>query len=132
MNSDIIPVISWRSPTSRWIIRRIELMVALACLPLEIAAQSSNPGRLINLSFRGNAGSTQILMVGYVVGGTGTSGTENLLERGIGPSLAAFGITGILADPTLAIFSGPNQIAFNDNWGHLPATKRRLPPPLRQ
>jgi hypothetical protein len=39
-----------------------------------------------------------------------------LLIRGIGPGLTAFGVSGVLADPQIAIFSGSTQIASNDNW----------------
>ena len=74
---------------------------------------------LSNLSIRSNAGSgAQTLIVGVTVGGTGTSGTKNVLIRGIGPTLGAFGVTGVLADPKLEIFSSlsPVAIASNDNW----------------
>jgi hypothetical protein len=39
--------------------------------------------------------------------------------RGIGPSLAAYGVPGALGNPTLRVYSGPAVIATNDNWGSL-------------
>jgi hypothetical protein len=41
-----------------------------------------------------------------------------VLIRGIGPSLATFGVGGPLADPKIELFNGQSQsIATNDNWG---------------
>jgi hypothetical protein len=40
-----------------------------------------------------------------------------VLIRAIGPTLAPFGVTDLLADPKLELFSGPGKIAENDNWG---------------
>jgi hypothetical protein len=39
-----------------------------------------------------------------------------MLVRGIGPSLAAFQVTGFLSDPVLALYRDTVQIASNDNW----------------
>ncbi len=40
-----------------------------------------------------------------------------MLIRAVGPSLAAFGVTGVLADPKLELFDGQSRrIAANDNW----------------
>ena len=40
-----------------------------------------------------------------------------MLIRGVGPTLATFGVAGVLADPQIAVFtSGGVQIASNDNW----------------
>ena len=40
--------------------------------------------------------------------------------RGIGPSLAAFGIADALRDPTLQLFNGNTDLGANDNWGDNP------------
>ena len=78
---------------------------------------TANPGRLINLSVNTTAGKNQVLTVGFVIGGAGTSGSESLLIRATGPALVPFGVTGIVADPTLTVFSGQTAVASNDNWG---------------
>jgi hypothetical protein len=81
------------------------------------AGQVSAPevGRLVNLSIRTNAGTgAQTLIVGFNLSGTGTN---QLLVRGVGPTLTTFGVTGVLADPALQLFRGPTAIATNDNWG---------------
>jgi sugar lactone lactonase YvrE len=75
-------------------------------------------GRLSSLSVRSQAGTgDQTLIVGLSLGGSGASGTRPVLLRGIGPSLVPFGVLGALADPTLAVLSGSQVIATNDNWG---------------
>jgi outer membrane protein assembly factor BamB len=77
--------------------------------------QAGDPtARLRNLSTRGFVGTGEnILIAGFVVGGTGTM---RLLLRGIGPSLAQFGVPGVLAQPRLTVFSGGTAIRSNTGW----------------
>ena len=85
---------------------------------ITLAAAGAQPGRISNLAIRSLAGSgAQTLIVGVSVGGSGTSGPKPLLLRGIGPGLAAFGVTGTLADPKLEVYAGASKISENDNWG---------------
>jgi sugar lactone lactonase YvrE len=71
--------------------------------------------RLINISTRAMVGTgANILIPGFVVTGPGT---ETLLIRADGPSLAQFSVTGILAQPTLSLYSGSTMIASNTGWG---------------
>jgi hypothetical protein len=43
---------------------------------------------------------------------------KTLLIRGVGPSLAPYGVTGLLADPVLNIYdSSGNLVATNNDWG---------------
>jgi autotransporter-associated beta strand protein len=56
------------------------------------------------------------VIVGTVIGGAGTSGGKPLLVRAVGPSLAPFGVTGMLPDPKLDLYSGPTVVTANDNW----------------
>jgi hypothetical protein len=53
--------------------------------------------------------------VGYVVGGTGTSGSKPILIRAAGPTLGArpFSIAGTLADPRLELFAGATKDVEN-------------------
>eukprot|EP01031_Cornospumella_fuschlensis_P052209 gene52209-63817_t len=39
-----------------------------------------------------------------------------MLARAVGPTLTAFGLTGVLADPRLSLMSGTTTVASNDNW----------------
>ena len=70
--------------------------------------------RLINVSVSKQIATGGSLTAGFVIGG-GTART--VLVRAIGPGLAAFGLTGTMADPKLSLFSGSNTIQENDNWG---------------
>lgn len=72
--------------------------------------------RLANLSVRSTAGSGErTLIAGFVIGG---SGQKQVLLRGIGPGLAQFGLSGVLANPQLRVFGAGNAIVGeNDDWG---------------
>lgn len=75
---------------------------------------ASGTARLVNLATRvqvGGSAGTPIL--GFVTGG---SGSKNLVLRAVGPGLAAFNVSGALADPSLSLVSGATTIASNDNW----------------
>jgi len=73
------------------------------------------PARLINISARSQVGTgANILIAGFVIQG---SGTKTVLLRAVGPGLAAFGVQGALADPTLSVFSGSTLVSSNDDWG---------------
>ena len=50
---------------------------------------------------------------GFIVNGTTP---KKVLARGIGPSLAPFGVANPLLDPVLQVFSGQTLLATNDNW----------------
>jgi hypothetical protein len=72
--------------------------------------------RLANLSVRAPAGTgDQTLILGFYVGGTGS---KQVLIRGVGPTLAQYGVSGVLADPQLKLFNAKNTlINQNDDWG---------------
>ncbi len=70
--------------------------------------------RLVNVSARINVTPGEgTLIAGLVIAG---NAPKKVLIRGVGPALAAFDVTGVLADPQIAIFSGASLIAGNDNW----------------
>lgn len=73
------------------------------------------PGqKLLNLSTRATAGSGEDLLVAGFVVPPGT--TKRVLVRAVGPGLAAFGVAGVLAQPTLTLYSGTTSVATNTNW----------------
>ncbi len=88
---------------------------------LEASLTPSSP-RLLNISVLNFVGSG--LTAGFVVKG---EGIRTVLIRAVGPSLAPFGVSGLLADPRLELFDGQSRsIAVNDNWsdaGVLAATE---------
>jgi hypothetical protein len=78
---------------------------------------NNDPGRLVNMSIRTNAGTgDNTLIVGVGLGGGGTSGNKAVLLRAVGPTLTAFGVGGALADTIMTVFQGSAQIAQNDDW----------------
>lgn len=74
--------------------------------------------RLSNLSTRGQVlTNDRVLIGGFAV--TADTGTDNrrVLIRGMGPTLASYGVSGTLSDPVLEIYdSAGNLIGRNDNW----------------
>ena len=88
--------------------------------PVTLAISNAAPsevGRLVNLSIRSNAGTgSQTLIVGFAVGGAGTSGAIPLLLRGMGPSLAPYGVSDFLPDPVATLYRSTTPLAVNDNW----------------
>jgi TonB family protein len=79
-----------------------------------VAPAGAPTSSLTNLSVRSTAGSgSATLIVGFNIFGTGS---KSVLLRGIGPSLAQFGVPGLVANPALQLYSGSTQIAQNDDW----------------
>ena len=68
-----------------------------------------------NISTRGTAGTGDDVMIGgFIVGGTAPA---RVMIRAIGPSLAVFGVTGVLPDPVLELHDKDGAlIDQNDNW----------------
>jgi arylsulfate sulfotransferase len=71
--------------------------------------------KLANMSTRGSVGTVDnILINGFIVGDVGST---TVVVRALGPSLASYGVSGVLSDPTLAIYDANGSvIARNDNW----------------
>ena len=77
-------------------------------------AGTGDTPRFTNLSARNKVGTgANILIAGFTLDG---EGARNLLIRAVGPKLSEFGVTGVLTDPKLEIYSGSTKIAENDNW----------------
>ena len=61
------------------------------------------------------AGTSNILIAGFVIEG---NSPQTVLIRGIGPGLSQFGVSGVLATPSLSIFDSTQKlIAQNQAWG---------------
>jgi hypothetical protein len=70
--------------------------------------------RLLNISTRARVlTGEQVLIAGFIINGTGP---KQVIVRGIGPSLTAAGLSGVLADPTLELHQGNTTLTSNDNW----------------
>ena len=75
--------------------------------------------RMLNTSERGRVGTGEdILIAGFVVSG---SLPKMMLVRGVGPTLARYGVTDFLADPVLKVYratdTGAVLVGSNDDWG---------------
>jgi hypothetical protein len=89
--------------------------VALAEIYDASGTAGSEAQRLANISTRGtvDVGTDGLLIGGFVV--TGNT-PKKVLIRGVGPGLAAFGVTGALADPRISVYSASALVAQNDDW----------------
>jgi len=74
--------------------------------------------RLIDISSRAQVGAgANILIAGFIISGPPGS-TEQVLVRGVGPSLSQFGVSGFLAQPVLTLYNASGTVvATNTGWG---------------
>jgi hypothetical protein len=81
--------------------------------------------QLANISTRGFVRTGENVMIGgFILGG---SNNTRIVVRGIGPSLAQFGLTPVLADPTLELRdSNGALLVSNDNWQDDPVSAGQL------
>jgi hypothetical protein len=77
----------------------------------------TSPGRLINLSLLTDLAAGDSFTMGFVVGGSGTTGAKALLVRAAGPSLAPLGVANAHPDPKIDLYAGTTKLRENDNWG---------------
>jgi N-acetylneuraminic acid mutarotase len=89
------------------------LLAEIYELPMAGGATVAAP-RLINVSVRKQLGAG--LTVGFVIAG---GGSRTVLIRAVGPALgsAPFNLSGVAADPQLALFAGATRTAENNDWG---------------
>jgi glucose/arabinose dehydrogenase len=76
---------------------------------------------LVNISTRSVAQTgSNVVIGGFVIDG---NMPKTVLVRGRGPSMsgAPFFVSGVLANPSLRLFSGQTVIAQNDNWQDVPS-----------
>ncbi len=81
----------------------------------------SPTNRLSNVSSRELISTgTGIAIAGFVIDGA-PGQTKQVLIRGIGPQLLAYGVTGTLSQPTISVYNSSNAvIATNTGWGTNP------------
>jgi hypothetical protein len=82
--------------------------------------------KLANISTRAFVETgANIVIAGFIVGGT--SGSDRMALRGIGPSLVTLGLSNTLADPTLELRDGNGALLRgNNNWEDDPAQAAEL------
>jgi len=88
----------------------------LAAPPVTVAFNVSLAAPLVNVSIFGQVGSVQnAIVAGFVIAGVGT---KPMLFRGVGPTLAGYGVTGVLAAPMLQLYDGSGTLLLsNSGWG---------------
>jgi phospholipase/lecithinase/hemolysin len=80
-----------------------------------VTGQVPAQGHALNISARAFVGTGENALInGFIISG---SAAKTVIIRALGPTLTAFGVSGVLADPTLTIYNSANQVvAANDNW----------------
>ena len=72
-----------------------------------------SPSKLLNISTLTTLNANDLVSAGFIIGGTQA---QTVLIRAIGPGLTQLGVPGVLADPTMELFSGQTVIGSNDDW----------------
>lgn len=85
----------------------------------DVSASGESAADIVNISTRGEVGTDDDVMIaGFIVSGPTP---RQVLVRGIGPTLAGYGVLDTLADPKLELFVQSNgaaasPLSTNDNW----------------
>jgi hypothetical protein len=89
-------------------------------------ADSAAASQLANISTRGFVQTGDNVMIGgFILGGSNQN--TGIVVRGIGPSLAQFGLSNVLADPTLELRNSNGALLLaNDDWQNDPAQAVQL------
>ncbi len=78
---------------------------------------TEDAGRLVDISCRSAVGmGNDVMIIGFVIGGPGTLGSEPVLVRASGPALAQFGVSGVLPDPELQLLGSTGVLATDTAW----------------
>ncbi len=77
--------------------------------------------KLLNISTRSDTTGAEgnALIAGFVIGGTSS---KRVLVRAIGPSLAQFGVSGVLPAARLEVFRDQSSLAVSNDWGAGPGS----------
>ena len=87
---------------------------------------TTTDSQLANISTRGFVQTGNNVMIGGFMLGNNNNPTR-VAVLGIGPSLSQFGLTNLLADPTLELHNGNGTIMIsNDDWTDDPTTATEL------
>ena len=88
--------------------------VGAVATPTPTPPPTGNAAQPLNVSTRLRVQSGQNAMIGgFIITG---NAPKRVIVRAIGPSLAAAGVAGALADPTVELNGSGGAIANNDNW----------------
>ncbi len=81
-----------------------------------VGGPPTGSARITNLSIRSYVGTgAELVTVGFAING---SGSKQMLVRGVGPTLASFGVGGVLNNPQLGLFNSSQVVIDTDTaWG---------------
>lgn len=89
--------------------------------------RESLANHMANISTRGLVGPGQGQLIGgFII----TGGPKMVMIRALGPSLAAAGVSPVVANPSLQLFSGARLLASNDDWGTNANTAQIIASPI--
>jgi len=99
------------------IVRGVNDTTGIALVEAYDLDQGTTDSKLANISTRGSVGTGDNVMIGGFIIGGGSAGFSQVIVRGLGPSLEARGVAGVLADPEIQLVDvNANVLATNDNW----------------
>ena len=83
--------------------------------PPEPDPDGNGTGEISNLSTRGAVGGSDSVMIGgFVI----IEDNRRVMVRGLGPTLANFGVNGALTNPKITVYNSAEEVvATNDDWG---------------
>lgn len=120
-SGDTVSALLYGSRTGTFASISSNAQVTLGADAAQVTTNGANPQgpRALNISTRLQIQSgDNALFAGFIVTGPAGS-TKKVLIRGIGPSLAQFGVPGTIPDPFLELHSSGATIT-NDNWQQAP------------
>jgi len=79
----------------------------------DTASYTLTSPRLVNLSCRQLVPANGMLTAGFVISG---DTSKTVLIRASGPTLTNYGVTGVMPDPQINVYSGSTVIASNAGW----------------
>jgi phospholipase/lecithinase/hemolysin len=87
-----------------------------------LSGQIAPLGKATNISTRGLVGTGQnVLIAGFIISG---NQPKKVIMRALGPTMSGLGVSGAVADPTIAIVNSSNVVvASNDNWRNMQETE---------
>lgn len=94
---------------------RLALLSALAAAVFGTSVFGQEDPALLNVSTRGQVGTgDNVMIAGFIIAGTAP---RRVAIRVTGPSLAKYGLTGLLANPTFELHGSASKLlATNDDW----------------
>ena len=87
---------------------------------IDLAKPQPSTGQPLNIATRLQIQSgDNVLIGGFIITGP-VGSTKKVLIRGLGPSLANFGVSGTIPDPLLELHKDDGSTITNDNWKQAP------------